>query len=55
MREALCGLYGHHYIIYLAQLMVFFVCAVALGLFIRRPFLGVKQFMFDKMKETEVM
>ena len=55
MREAICGLYGHDYIIYLLQLMVFFVFAAALGIFVRKPFLGVKQFMYDKMHETEVM
>ena len=55
MRETICGLYGHDFLIYLAQLMVFFLCAVAIGVFIRKPFSGVKQFMYDKMKETEVM
>ena len=55
MREAICGLYKYDFVIYLAQLMVFFLCAVAIGVFIRRPFSGVKQFMYDKMKETEVM
>ena len=55
MREAICGLYGADFIIYLAQLMVFFLCAVAIGVFVRKPFIGVKEFMIDKMKETEVM
>ena len=55
MREAICGMYKYDFIIYLAQLMVFFLCAVAIGVFIRKPFSGVKQFMYDKMKETEVM
>ena len=55
MREAICGLYEHYYIIYLAQLMVFFLLAVAIGIFIRKPFSGVKLFMYEKMKETEVM
>ena len=55
MREAICGMYGHDFVIYLAQLMVFFLCSVAIGVFIRKPFSGVKQFMYDKMKETEVM
>ena len=55
MREAICGMYKYDFIIYLAQLMVFFLCAVAIGIFIRKPFSGVKQFMYDKMKETEVM
>ncbi|MBQ3322454.1 MAG: YhgE/Pip domain-containing protein [Firmicutes bacterium] len=55
MREAICGLYGHDFVKYLAQLMVFFLCAVLLGICVRKPFLGVKQFMQAKMKETEVM
>ena len=55
MREAICGMYGHDFVIYLLELMVFFLCAVAIGVFIRKPFIGVKQFMYDKMKETEVM
>ena len=55
MREAVCGMYRFDYLIYLAQLMVFFAGAVAIGVFIRKPFSGVKQFMYDKMKETEVM
>jgi len=55
MREAICGMYGHDFIICLAQLMVFFLCAAAIGIFVRKPFSGVKQFMYDKMKETEVM
>lgn len=55
MRETICGLYGNSFVIYLAQLMVFFLCAVAIGVLLRKPFLGVKQFMYDKMRETEVM
>lgn len=55
MREAMFGLYGHHFVIFLAQLMVFFVCAVLIGLLVRKPFIGVKEFMAEKMKETEVL
>ena len=55
MREAICGLYQNDFVIYLAQLMVFFLAAVAIGVLLRKPFAGVKQFMYDKMKETEVM
>lgn len=55
MREAMFGLYGHHFVVYLAQLMVFFICAVLIGVFVRKPFIGVKTFMSEKMKETEVM
>ncbi len=55
MREAICGLYQNDFVIYLAQLMVFFLAAVVIGVCIRKPFAGVKQFMYDKMRETEVM
>ena len=55
MRETLCGMYGYDMWGFLAKLMVFFLCAVAIGVFIRKPFIGVKTFMTEKMKETEVM
>ena len=55
MREAICGLYQNDFVIYLAKLMVFFLAAVVVGVCIRKPFAGVKQFMYDKMRETEVM
>ena len=53
MREAMFGIYGNHYIMYIAELMIFFV--VVIGIFIRRPFIGVKEFMAKKQKETGVM
>jgi len=55
MREAICGLYQHDFVIYLAELMLFFLASVAVGLLLRRPFAGVKQYMYDKMRETEVL
>ena len=55
MRETICGLYGFDFVIYLAQLMIFFLCAVAIGVFVRKPLIGVKTFVAEKMKETEVM
>lgn len=55
MREALCGLYGADYIRYLAELMVFCAVAIAIGIFVRKPFINIKNFMSDKMKETEVL
>ncbi len=55
MREGLSGLYGHDYLIYLAQLAVFGVIAVIIGIFVRRPFEGVDQFVTEKMEETEVL
>ena len=55
MREALFGVYGNHFIMYIAELMIFFVVAVVIGIFIRRPFIGVREFMAKKQKETGVM
>ena len=55
MRETICGMHGHDFGIYLLQLLVFFAVAVAIGVLLRKPFVGVKQFMADKMRETEVM
>ena len=55
MREAMFGMYGSDYAIYLAQLSVFFVCAVLIGLLVRKPFVGVKSFVHHKMNETEVL
>ena len=55
MREALCGVYGNDFIIYLAQLLIFAAVAIIIGLFIRKPFIGVNRYMTEKLEETEVL
>lgn len=55
MRETIFGMYGSDFVIYLAQLSLFFVCAIIIGLLVRKPFIGVKKYMRDKMDETEVL
>jgi putative membrane protein len=55
IREALCGMYGADYWKYLAQLLIFCAVGIAIGLFIRRPFIGVHDFMNEKLEETEVL
>ena len=55
MREALCGTYGHDFIKYLAELMLFAVLALAIGLLIRKPFMGMNRFVSEKLEETEVL
>ena len=55
MREALCGMYGNDYYIFLGELMLFAVAAVVIGLVVRRPFIGVNRFMSEKLEETEVL
>ena len=55
IREALCGTYAHDYLIYLAELLLFAVVALAIGLLIRRPFMGMNRFVSEKVEETEVL
>ena len=55
MREAMFGTYGNDYLIYLAELSVFLVIGMLIGLLIRRPFIGVNRFVTEKLEETEVL
>ena len=55
MREALCGMYGHDYILYLGGLLVFGVLGIVIGLVVRRPFIGMTKFVSEKLEETEVL
>lgn len=55
MRETICGMYGHDFFIYLGQLVLFIAVALAIGLFIRRPFIGVDRYVTEKLEETEVL
>ena len=55
MREALCGMYRHDFAIYLAYLLIFAVIGLVIGLFIRKPFLGMNSFVSEKIEETEVL
>ena len=55
MREALCGIYKYDFIIYIAQLSVFFIAGIIIGLVIRRPFTNINNFVTEKLEETEVL
>ena len=55
MREALCGMYGHDYAVYLGELMLFAAVGLAIGLFIRKPFIRMNNFVSEKLEETEVL
>lgn len=52
MRECICGLYGSIYVTKLAQLLIFAVAALIIGLFVRKPFIGVNHFMEERLEET---
>jgi len=55
MREALSGTYGHDVFIYLAELLIFGVVALVIGLLVRKPFIGMNEFVSEKLEETEVL
>ena len=55
MREAICGLYGWDYVIYLAELMIFGIAGLAIGLVVRKPFIGVNRFVEGEMEKTGVL
>ena len=55
LREALCGMYGHDYFIYLGELLLFAVLAGVIGLLVRKPFIGMSNFVSEKIEETEVL
>ncbi len=55
MREALCGMYRHDYFIYLGELLLFGVLALIIGLVIRKSFIGLNNFVSEKLEETEVL
>ena len=55
MREGLCGTYGNAFIGYIAELLIFAVVALAIGLFVRKPFIAMNDFVAEKLEETEVL
>lgn len=52
MRECICGVYGSTFIVKLGQLLIFAVVALLIGLFARKPFIGVNDFMEEQLEET---
>lgn len=55
MREAIAGLYQNQYLIYLLQLMLFFIVGVLIGIFARRPLDGINKYMNEQLDKTEMM
>ncbi len=54
IRECICGTYGHYYYTQLGFLLLFAVAALVVGLLIRRPFMGLNEFVEEKLEETEM-
>ena len=55
MREAIAGLYQNQYLIYLLQLMLFFVVGLLIGIFARRSLSGLNKYMNEQLEKTEMM
>lgn len=55
MRETIGGMYGSDYMKYLAELLIFAVAALLIGLVIRLPFVKINHFVEKRMEDTEMM
>lgn len=55
MRETIGGMYGSDYMKYLAELLIFVVAALLIGLVIRLPFVKINHFVEKRMEDTEMM
>ena len=55
MRETVAGMYGSAYVTNLAQLMIFAVAALIIGLVIRIPFMKINHFVEERMEDTGMM
>ncbi len=55
MRECMFGYYENDYVVCMLQLLAFAAGALLLGLVIRMPFIGVKNFMQQRMRDTGLM
>lgn len=55
LRETIGGMYGSDYMKYLAELLIFAVLALLIGLVIRIPFIRINHFMEERMEDTKMM
>lgn len=55
MREAICGMYGWDYWLYLGELMIFGIFGLLIGLVVRKPFIKLNRFVEDEMERSGVL
>ncbi len=55
VRETVMGMYENDLWIYLVEVLLFFGVALLFGMYMKRPFAGVREFLEEKQKETGVM
>ena len=54
MREAMFGFYGADYWAYIGELLIFGVVGLLIGLYVRKPFIKVNEFVEQEFENTEV-
>lgn len=54
VRECLCGMYGNTWLVQIGYLMLFAVAALIIGLFVRKPFIGLNEFVEEKLEDSEL-
>lgn len=54
VRECLCGMYGNTWLVQIGYLMLFAVAALIIGLFVRKPFIGLNEFVEEKLEKSEL-
>lgn len=55
MRETISGRYGSDYWQFMCVLLLFVAASLALGLFIRKPFMKLNHYMHHRMHDTDMM
>ena len=55
VRECVCGLYGTTWLKNIGCLLIFGAAALVIGLWVRKPFMGLNHFMEEKLEETEML
>ena len=55
MRECIAGLYKADYLVFILQLLLFFVVGVVIGLVLRPHLKGVNNYMNEQLEDTEMM
>lgn len=55
MRETISGRYGSDYWQFMGVLLLFVTASLALGLFIRKPFMKLNHYMHHRMHDTDMM
>ena len=55
VRECVAGMYGNEYTHYLLRLGIYIPVALVIGVFIRRAFSGINEYIEERMEETGMM